>query len=115
MDYIQEKVDNWDKVRSEEQTLSFLLLYRTIETIFRRILPKISAEPITEEINFIKLIDILKDNNMLTSEEVTLLHEIRFKRNVLFHEPGKKLTLGKSMIEKVLSLIQEVLSRSEEK
>ncbi|MBY9001133.1 MAG: hypothetical protein KGD64_09480, partial [Candidatus Heimdallarchaeota archaeon] len=65
----------------------------------------------TEEINFLKLIDILEKNNLLKKDEVTLLHEIRFKRNLLFHEPGKSIDIGKNTIEKLLMLINEILDR----
>ncbi len=111
IDYIKEKIVKWDKIRSEEQTLSFLLIYRSLETIFRRSLSSIKTEIGDDEINFLKLIDILEKNKMLTKDEVTLLHEIRFKRNLLFHEPGKSIDIGKNTMEKLLMLINEVLDR----
>ncbi|MBY9001467.1 MAG: hypothetical protein KGD64_11155, partial [Candidatus Heimdallarchaeota archaeon] len=44
IDYINEKIVVWDKTRSEEQTLSFLLIYRTLETIFRRSLSSLDTD-----------------------------------------------------------------------
>ncbi len=111
IDYIKEKIVKWDKIRSEEQTLSFLLIYRSLETIFRRSLSSIKTDVEDDEINFLKLIDILEKNKMLTKDEVTLLHEIRFKRNLLFHEPGKSIDIGKNTMEKLLMLMNEILDR----
>ncbi len=111
LDYIKEKIVNWDKIRSEEQTLSFLLIYRSLETIFRRSLSSLKTDAEDDEINFLKLIDILEKNKMLTKDEVTLLHEIRFKRNLLFHEPGKSIDIGKNTMERLLMLINEILDR----
>ena len=111
IDYIKEKIVNWDKIRNEEQTLSFLLIYRSLETIFRRSLSSLKVDTEDDEINFLKLIDILEKNKMLTKDEVTLLHEIRFKRNLLFHEPGKSIDIGKSTMEKLLMLINQILDR----
>ena len=111
LDYIKDKIASWDKIRSEEQTLSFLLIYRSLETIFRRSSLDFITDLEANEVNFLKLIDILEKNNLLTKDEVSLLHEIRFKRNLLFHEPGKKIDLGKSTMEQLLLLINEVLKR----
>jgi uncharacterized protein YutE (UPF0331/DUF86 family) len=114
LDYINEKIENWNKIRSEEQTLSFLLIYRTLETIFRRTLSYISTEPEQEEVNFLKLIDILEKERILSEDDVSLLHEVRFKRNLLFHEPGKTLDLGKQTMEKLLNVIKAILDRIKE-
>ncbi|NPD87455.1 MAG: hypothetical protein HGN29_01945 [Asgard group archaeon] len=111
IDYINEKIKNWEKIRSEEQTLSFLLIYRTLETIFRRTLSHFSTEPESDEVNFLKLIDILKNNKIISKSDVTLLHEIRFKRNLLFHEPGKSLDIGKQTMQKLLLIIKKVLDK----
>ena len=111
IDYIKEKIVIWDKIRSEEQTLSFLLIYRSLETIFRRSLSSLDTASDTEDVNFLKLIDILEKNGLLTKDEVTLLHEIRFKRNLLFHEPGKSIDIGKNTMEKLLMLITSLLDR----
>ncbi|MCG3225433.1 MAG: hypothetical protein H7645_00825 [Candidatus Heimdallarchaeota archaeon] len=111
IDYVNEKIKNWDKIRSEEQTLSFLLIYRTLETIFRRTLPHVSTEPESDEVNFLKLIDILENNKILSKSDVALLHEIRFKRNLLFHEPGKSLDIGKQTMKKLLLIIKKVLDK----
>lgn len=111
IDYIKEKIENWNKIRSEEQTLSFLLIYRTIETIFRRTLSHISTEPEDEEVNFLRLIDILETNKILSKSDVTLLHEVRFKRNLLFHEPGKSLDIGRQTMQKLLLIIKRVLDK----
>ncbi len=115
LDYIQEKIAKWDKIRSEEQTLSFLLIYRTLETVFRKTLISLFPELEREEVNFIKLIDILKNNRLITEDASSLLHEIRFKRNVLFHEPGKSLDLGKDTMNKLLYVIKEIMDKAEEK
>ena len=64
--------------------------------------------------NFIKLIDILQNNKLITKDEVTMLHEVRFKRNVLFHSPGKTLDIGKSTMEKLLLLINKIIKRINE-
>ncbi|MCG3215863.1 MAG: hypothetical protein KAS63_04070 [Candidatus Heimdallarchaeota archaeon] len=114
IDYVQEKIENWDKIRKEEQTLSFLLIYRTLETIFRKALSDFVTEPQGEDVNFIKLIDILQNNKLITKDEVTMLHEVRFKRNVLFHSPGKTLDIGKSTMEKLLLLINKIIKRINE-
>lgn len=111
LDYVNDKIEKWDKIRNEEQTLSFLLIYRTLETIFRKALSNFVAEPQDEDVNFIKLIDIFSSNKLITKDEASLLHEIRFKRNVLFHSPGKSMDLGKSTMEKLLSLINEIIER----
>jgi len=115
LDYINEKIENWNKIRSEEQTLSFLLIYRSLETIFRRTLSFISTQPEQEEVNFLKLIDILEKDKILSKSDVSLLHEIRFKRNLLFHEPGKTLDLGKQTMEKLLIVIKDILDKIKEK
>jgi hypothetical protein len=115
LDYIQEKIAKWDKIRSEEQTLSFLLIYRTLETVFRKTLTNLFPELEKEEVNFIKLIDILERNSLITKDAASLLHEIRFKRNVLFHEPGKSLDLGKDTMNKLLYVIKETIDKAEEK
>jgi hypothetical protein len=114
IDYVNEKIKTWGKIRSEEQTLSFLLIYRTLETIFRKTLSYLSVEPEGEEVNFLKLIDILESNKILSKADVTLLHEIRFKRNLLFHEPGKSLDIGKQTMQKLLLIIKRVLDRISE-
>jgi hypothetical protein len=115
LDYIQEKISKWDKIRSEEQTLSFLLIYRTLETVFRKTLINLNPELEKEDVNFIKLIDILEKNRLITKDAVSLLHEIRFKRNVLFHEPGKSLDIGKKTMDQLLYLIKEIIDKAEEK
>ncbi len=114
IDYIQEKLVKWSKIRSEEQTLSFLLIYRTLETIFRKIAANMSDTPLGDEINFLRLIDILEKNSFFSSEEVSLLHEIRFKRNLLFHEPGKSLDIGKQTMDHLLKLLSSVINRINE-
>lgn len=115
LDYIQEKISKWDKIRSEEQTLSFLLIYRTLETVFRKTLINLNPELEKEDVNFIRLIDILEKNRLITKDAVSLLHEIRFKRNVLFHEPGKSLDIGKKTMNQLLYLIKEIIDKAEEK
>ena len=114
IDYVNEKIKTWGNIRSEEQTLSFLLIYRTLETIFRKILTHLSVEPEDQEVNFLKLIDILETNKMLSKADVTLLHEIRYKRNLLFHEPGKALDIGKQTMQKLMLIIKRVLDRISE-
>ncbi|MCK4845215.1 MAG: hypothetical protein KAS95_06060, partial [Candidatus Heimdallarchaeota archaeon] len=114
IDYIQEKLEKWSKIRSEEQTLSFLLIYRTLETIFRKIATNMSDTPLGDEINFLRLIDMLDKNSFFSSEEVSLLHEIRFKRNLLFHEPGKSLDIGKQTMDHLLKLLSSVIDRINE-
>ncbi|MCG3224343.1 MAG: hypothetical protein H7647_07750, partial [Candidatus Heimdallarchaeota archaeon] len=76
-----------------------------------RSLSSLKTDAENDEINFLKLIDILEKNKMLTKDEVTLLHEIRFKRNLLFHEPGKSIDIGKNTMERLLMLINEILDR----
>ncbi|MFW9853166.1 MAG: hypothetical protein ACFFDS_09495 [Candidatus Thorarchaeota archaeon] len=111
IDYVKERIEDWNKIRNEEQTLAFLLIYRTLETIFRKTLEDITTESQHEDVNFLRLIDILEENKLLDKDEVSMLHEVRFKRNVLFHSPGKSLDIGKSTMEKLLSLINKIIER----
>ena len=65
IDYVKERIADWNKIRNEEQTLAFLLIYRTLETIFRKTIEDITPEFQQEDVNFLKLIDILEENKLL--------------------------------------------------
>ncbi|MHA1668554.1 MAG: hypothetical protein ACTSUR_07845 [Candidatus Heimdallarchaeaceae archaeon] len=112
LDYVREKTENWSKIRTEEQTLSFLLIYRTLETVFRKTITKLQPELQEDEVNFLKLIDVLQTKKLINNDEASLLHEIRFKRNVLFHSPGKSIDLGKDTVTRLLTLISEIIERT---
>lgn len=113
LDYVNDRLGNWDKARSEEQMLAFLLTYRVLEIVFRRIIEKLNLSLTDEELNFLRLIDILQAQNLISQEEATLLNEVRFKRNLMFHEPGKSITVNYSTMKKLLELIKVITERTQ--
>ncbi len=111
LDYIRAQIIDWGSVRSEEQILAFLLIYRTIETTFRKIIFALSPQKSIDEFNFGMVIDYLRDKKLLEYNEHSFLNEVRYKRNVLFHEPGKKIDIGQKTMASLLELIQTVIER----
>ncbi|MHA1685990.1 MAG: hypothetical protein ACTSYD_06210 [Candidatus Heimdallarchaeaceae archaeon] len=113
LDYIKERIENWDKARKEEQMLAFLLTYRVLEIVFRRLIETMRPELGEEELNFLRLIDILEKQNLISKDEASLLHEVRYKRNLMFHEPGKAISVNYSTMNKLLQLIQLIIERTQ--
>ena len=66
-----------------------------------------------EELNFLRLIDILEKQNLISKDEASLLHEVRYKRNLMFHEPGKAISVNYSTMNKLLQLIQLIIERTQ--
>lgn len=110
LDYVTARIAKWDESNEEEQSLAFLLLYRSAESIIQVVVSQLAVTHI-EELNLLAMINFLKERQLISGNEAIMLHRLRHLRNVIMHQPGKKIAVDKNAMHGFLGIIQNVAER----
>ncbi|MFX1512097.1 MAG: hypothetical protein ACFFCQ_05890 [Promethearchaeota archaeon] len=111
IDFARSRLPTWNELSGEEKLTSFLFLYRSLETLFRNIIKEFGLT--TEDSTFFGLLESLRMNEFLDTEEMRILGRIRRKRNLILHKSGEKINIEAEDISAFLMMLENVLERVE--
>ncbi len=107
LEYIMANLAKWDTLSHEERTIVYFQVYRLVEFIFREII--ICLDINDEEFNLYNSITTLFEIGYLTKEDKKNLHNLRYRRNKLMHEPGIRLEVSNLSVLEVLDTLNSTL------
>ncbi|MHA2169042.1 MAG: hypothetical protein ACXAB7_03925, partial [Candidatus Kariarchaeaceae archaeon] len=108
-DYISSNLSKWDSIRGEERMIVYFHVYRLVEYIFREISQSLALFTEDEDYNLYNSITALFEIGYLTKEDKKNLHNLRYRRNKLMHEPGMTLEVSNVSVLEVINTLNSTL------
>ncbi|MHA2252423.1 MAG: hypothetical protein ACXAD7_18800 [Candidatus Kariarchaeaceae archaeon] len=109
LDYISSNLQKWDALNNEERTIVYFQVYRLIEFIYREITLSLDLLLEDSEYNLYNSITALFEIGYLTKDDKKNLHNLRYRRNKLMHEPGIRLDVSNVSVLEILSTLNSTL------
>ncbi len=114
IEYVKNRLKHWDEISEEERATALVFLFRSAEQLFKSLIERFGA-PVEIYTNFNMILQFLRERDLLTKEQEEAINNIRKKRNILVHQPGRLITVEKSEIENFLISLESVLLAVEDK
>jgi hypothetical protein len=111
LEYINKQLGQWSELNEESRAFVYFQLYRIVEYIFRDIFIVLKLPNDDTDFNLYDSINFLHANNYLSDDGKTAMHNLRYRRNKLMHEPGVSLDVSRENIEEVIDEVNKILTK----
>ncbi|MCY3410760.1 MAG: hypothetical protein INQ03_03895 [Candidatus Heimdallarchaeota archaeon] len=110
-EYILAHVEQWKKQTTDSRIIAYFRLYRIIEYIIRTVVSVNGYITDEEENNLFNGIKALQKQKLIDDQAVTALHNLRYTRNKLMHEPGIDLKIARKSFTENIEVINNLLEK----
>jgi len=114
IEYVKNRLRHWDDISEEERGTALVFLFRSTEQLFKSLIEQYDA-PVEIYTNFNMILQFLREHDLITKEQEEAFNNVRKKRNILVHQPGRIISVEKHEIENFLISLESVLLAVEER
>ncbi len=108
LEFILDILNNWKKKSKDTKLIAYFRLYRVVEYIIKEIGKVLDIRKESDE-SVYTILKVLYDMKKIDSKQLSMLQELRHRRNKLMHQPGISLQISREVFIENIDILNFLL------